>query len=354
MEELSYICIKSVFSITYKCKIMKMKRLYALMLSLLLCISAFADESRFEIRIVVNGILQTGDVRIKDKDHCVMYLYDKLNDAEVDKISGWSILYSEVNAGVQIEKPYRDYAVGRRLQFCLQPSFTGKVFCVSGLSKYKGIAGGWGCGYMQNATVKCEFQSDGDYRYATKGFSFDVMPELPNARIMNVGCSGDIDGEKNYDVEMELCDGAVNTAGFIIIYEEDEHDGNPVYLYDYLDEGISLPYIKTLNSICEHSIWCLFNENDYGVRISDWMSLKETDGMDVIQDESGCSIRIEGNSIFVSSCMKMRELKLFNGSGTLVTCKRDFHEFEMQLGKDVYILKLTDCSSKITTKKIIL
>lgn len=329
-------------------------RLKILLFCLFINLSIIAETGRFEIRVLVNGIQQNDVVSIKDNDLCEMYLYDTEKNIVLNYTARWSLFYTDVLSGNLKEESCDSYVNDKKLEFKLEPSFTGKIFYNSQLSKYGNVVNGWELGCSQNGTVECRFTYDGKKMCIKRDIFFDVLPELPEIKILDANNTGDIDGEKNYDVKMELCDGTVNTAGFIIIYEEDEHDGNPVYLYDFLDEGISLPCIKTLNSICEHSIWCLFNENDYGVRISDWMSLNETDNIKVSHNDVDYSIDTCNGQLKITSRERLKMIEIYSQTGSLISRCCHIYEYERKMRDGIYIIRMLDNKNNVLTKKIIL
>lgn len=318
--------------------------------SMLFCLSALARDDQFEIKMYINGILQPENVLIKDGDLCEAFIFDKLNNIEIKNACTWRLLFKDSNSDNEVEKAYDDYVEDSRLRFKMQPSFTGRVFCDSKLSKYKDIVeDSWGCYYSQHAYVKCDFLFGGKRIGVVKDISFDVVPTLPEIKVHDIVYSGDYNGEKNYDINLELYDGNVDMAGFVLVDEECEGSEAPTYYYDFIDEGTKLPCIKKLSDICEHVKWCFFNENDYGVSVSDWMDLN-TSG--ISQDNNSKStISLQGNVLKISSLTLLKEIEVYSPSGTLVCKENNIYDYECILPCGIYILRIADCK-KITTKNI--
>ncbi len=315
--------------------------------SLLFCLSALAEEDQFEIRMYINGISQTGNVLIKDGDLCEMLLYDKYNNKEIKNVCSWKMTFKDTNTGNELVKNCDDYVENNILKFKMQPSFTGRIFCNSKLSKYnKIIYDSWSVGYSQLALAKCEFLYDGKVHDVVKEISFDVLPTLPKIKVCDVVYIGDYKDEKNYDVSVELSDGKVDMAGFVLIDEEYKDADIPPYYYYFIDEGTTLPCIEELSDICEHIKWFFFNENDYGVSTSDWMGL---DVSGISPDKSPkCTISLNGNVLKISSLNLLKEIEVYSLSGTLLYSSKNTYCYECILPCGLYILRIVDNKGRIT------
>lgn len=153
--------------------------------------------------------------------------------------------------------------------------------------------------------------------------------------------------KKNYDVSVELSDGKVDMAGFVLIDEEyKDADIPPYYYYYFIDEGTTLPCIEELSDICEHIKWFFFNENDYGVSTSDWMGL---DVSGISPDKSPkCTISLNGNVLKISSLNLLKEIEVYSLSGTLLYSSKNTYCYECILPCGLYILRIVDNKGRIT------
>ena len=315
--------------------------------SFLFCLSALAEDEQFEIGMYINGISQTGNVLIKDGDLCEMFLYDKHNNTEIKNVYSWKMIFKDTDTGKEFVKKCGDYVEDNMLRFKMQPSFPGRIFCDSKLSKYKEIVDdSWDVKYSQQALVKCEFFYDGKMFDVVKEISFDVLPILPEIKIGDVVYTGDYNGEKNYNVNVELSDGKIDMAGFVLIDEENKDADIPSYYYCFIDEGTKLPCIETLSDICEHTKWCLFDENDYGVSASDWMGL-DISGISHPKT-SQYTISLTGNMLKISSQTLLKKIEVYSLSGTLLSSSKSAYCYECILPCGLYILRITDNKSIIT------